>query len=356
MNRRTIRSGFTLIELLVVIAIIAILIALLLPAVQKVREAANKMQCASNLRQIATAAHNFHNDYNRLPAGELNDTPTRFQAQHISSLSQLLPYLEQDNVYKMLVCAGPLSPATSPVAGGPVDDGVNSFSQFWYNHPQNRLWAQSRIKVFLCPSDDAYETVTVGVSIGQGLGGAIFLVSTSDPLCSLLGRTNYVGCSGAMLGYGQVAALRYEGVFWGRSKTNLGQLTVQDGTSNTLMFGEGLGGTGFGKRDCAWGWLGVGYMSTVQGLGRGNLPSSGFIEDKGAFLFNLSSRHAAGVQFAFADAHVGTVKFGNTVPTVAQYLSTFSGPINDFNNDWGLLQQLGGKRDGLSADTSSILD
>src|SRR4051794_10009280 len=103
MVRRT-RSAFTLIELLVVIAIIALLMALLLPAIQKVREAANKMICASNIRQLAVAAHNYHADFQKLPPAELGTpvpNPYRTaltQCQYVSCLAVLLPYLEQDNV------------------------------------------------------------------------------------------------------------------------------------------------------------------------------------------------------------------------------------------------------------------
>src|SRR5690349_18096255 len=104
------RSGFTLIELLVVIAIIALLMALLLPAIQKVREAANKMICASNLRQLGIAAHDYHTDYAKLPPGYYgpvranggNTTYAVNRGPHLGCLVALLPYLEQDNLLKAL--------------------------------------------------------------------------------------------------------------------------------------------------------------------------------------------------------------------------------------------------------------
>src|SRR5258708_16538953 len=108
------RRGFTLIELLVVIAIIAVLIGLLLPAVQKVRESANRMQCLNNLRQMGVALHNYHGDHGSFPPGfisKLSNPAWSFPAGNCNAeapdlgpgwsfFALLLPYIEQDNLYK----------------------------------------------------------------------------------------------------------------------------------------------------------------------------------------------------------------------------------------------------------------
>jgi hypothetical protein len=375
--------------LLVVIAIIALLMALLLPAVQKVREAANKMLCANNMRQIGIAAHNYHNDHSKLPPGYLGRIPNAggpgngtTSGPYVGVLGILLPYVEQDNIYKLMVNV-PLPPAApTPIPFGP--DLKNMYMGWFYNATMVNL-ARTKIKGFTCPSDNMQtdipgnvvgpNNIVLGVHFWHDNGStgstpigqyghmdalAVPFSTTALP-ANDFGVTNYVGCSGAMgkgtntipypglLPAGEDFGT-YEGVLTNRGELTLGQLSVQDGTSNTIMFVEALGGITRGTRNVRLTWMGTGSAGIVLGM-----PA------KDPTAYHMSSMHPAVVQVCFGDCSTRGIRRGSTAITNPNFVVPHAPPpfqpfVLPASSDWRVLMQLAGRKDGLNQNPASILD
>jgi prepilin-type N-terminal cleavage/methylation domain-containing protein/prepilin-type processing-associated H-X9-DG protein len=305
------RTGFTLIELLVVIAIIAILIGLLLPAVQKVREAAARTQCQNNLKQIGLAALAYESQYKKLPPGYNGATtlnmvnpnwPAYQQAPNMGVLAYLLPYVEQDTVYKQMFQG----------AGAVPKDyfALNTTNTTpWWGYQAAVNAALVHINMFLCPSDDPYEPETTGIvavlHCGFDGGKSQFSLQLGyfqpAPDVDQLGRTNYVGCQGF---FGKASSEvppntpNYEGLLCNRSRVTMAQLARTDGASNTLLFGETIGGKAVPPRDYEFTWMGAGALPTGFGLAENDTVDASM----------FSSRHTGVVQFCWADGSVRGIR------------------------------------------------
>lgn len=320
-------AAFTLVELLVVIAIIGILIALLLPAVQAAREAARRMQCANNVKQIALAVHGFHSTYNRLPNCVHDPIIAQKRIRRCSGLPVLLPYIEQTTLYDSIMALG-VTTGRVDIQGDAVfrvnlsafacpSDGNamswDSGSDFWQtNYRMSRADLPSR--TYVDPSDRNFSSPRSWWVVGQ-----------KYPAGSGTGMTSVTG-----------GATR-------------GLQSVSDGTSNTVMLSEGIIGavdvgtqggnfkdrTAGGITD-AGGYIGSSATSTTYRSGvplaclntRGsgnnlldtqltNLPN------------NTTSRHRLGKRAA--DWHVLFHSFNTLLPPNSPSCSSDAG--SDYSND-----------------------
>ena len=334
--RKASPQGFTLIELLVVIAIIGILISLLVPAVQKVREAAARMTCANKLKQIGLALHSYHGDKKCFPPGYIdgntdpNSTPDNDVGPGWGWAAFLLPYLEQTNVYNQINFSQP------------VGSGVNS------------QVSQLPLTIFQCPSDAHLYPQVLNVYNSNGA------------IIAQVAQANYVACNGweecfngaggnpqpgpGTDGLSGLFGRAGRGAFYRNSRTRIAE--VKDGLSGTIFIGERSGdhspstwtGAVPGGRCPAW-MAGQSPGSPPPGPAYDNadwgeawvlahtnathLPSADFpFYDPDTF---YSMHSPQGANFLFGDGSVHFLSSGIN-PITYQALGTIAG--GELTNDW----------------------
>ncbi len=309
MHRSPVRMAFTLIELLVVIAIIAILIGLLLPAVQKVREAAARSQCQNNLKQLGIAVHSFHDTNSKFPynGDDIRSSGCCYSSGYTqwSWIARMLPHFEQENYYRQL--------------------GVGTNTPISSNLSQLNL----PIKTLRCPSD---ETPAIRTNVANFPGG------------TQVGSTSYKGVSGANWAWGSYPytppgwpggnnGLDYgNGIFFRSDfKYPKTMTAIRDGTSNTLLVGEDIGNLNIHN-----GWP---YSNTSTGtcaIPLNNALRSGQpgYNNAGDWpnVYSFRSYHTSGANFAVAD---GSVKYVSETISLQTYrnAASYSGG-EPLGNDW----------------------
>ena len=301
------RQGFTLIELLVVIAIIAILIGLLLPAVQKVREAANRATCANNLKQLALACHNYHDVHGYLPRGGTHNPPGDSRYNQGGWTVYVLPFMEQENLFRQI-----------PNPGAPYRDSIREAIAAGI--------IPAKLPYLRCPSDpDVAELPVTNYAGSQGpqcwrgsCGEANdlhqkYCNGTSDDPPRPLDPLTYRGYTASANSGRTLDGSQVRGMFgtWGPF-LNLASAT--DGTSSTFLLGESLPGENL-SRNGHWAIAGPGRaLTTIIPINyhTNYLGADGCTAAPDRYYANANvadgfkSRHSGGATFAFAD---GSVRF-----------------------------------------------
>jgi prepilin-type N-terminal cleavage/methylation domain-containing protein/prepilin-type processing-associated H-X9-DG protein len=304
------RKAFTLIELLVVIAIVGILMGLLLPAVQKIRESAARIQCKNNLHQIGLALHSYHDANGSFPPGYWASGPYSDGATDTGPGwgwgAFLLPSLEQDNLHRQLT----------------------------FNQPvQNSPAIQTVVKAYLCPSD-LYPAGAFSVT--DGFGDTIALAAP----CS------YAACVGG--DESETTGPAGLGVFYRNSRTRLTDIT--DGTSSTILIGEKAWSNANGiwagaipggvimrgqYNPCQPAVPGAWFPAASLVLSHAHLNNAMTDPDGSAGMDDFSSRHFGGSNFLFGD---GSVHFIRSIPS--------DNPDRSYTPDGRIFQALGTRANG----------
>jgi prepilin-type N-terminal cleavage/methylation domain-containing protein/prepilin-type processing-associated H-X9-DG protein len=340
MRRRLTSRGFTLVELLVVIAIIGTLVALLLPAVQGAREAARKASCGNNMRQLALACTQFHDNVRNFPAGWIVTDPSQPYTEGWGWGAQLLPYLDQRPLHRDL--------AVTSYSMDKVLALQNPITELNGNMVVIADRVQTPLSVFRCASDTGHtgRGQVDSTRALQGVGASKG-VAANGPFPQ--GVSNYLGVAGHRRVTGTTANT---GIFFGNSEIRMADIT--DGTSNTAMIGER--DTQYCHSGC---WIGTQNsfaldahdVSMVTGYDQPVLNS---LDPTGATIVpdkcgeGFSSLHVGGAQFAFADGSVRYILNGIN----HHYINTTNNPAmgaaaGDHRLDADPRPQFQGKQPGV---------